>query len=100
MSDDLLVLVCAIPTCRWRPPADMEVSLLEAHFDLEEGHDPANIHLELVAWCRRCNVEMNLDRSEHLHDGRVRHHYSCRACHRRGSCIQTPEKAGGDDDLA
>lgn len=92
MSDDLLVLVCAIPTCRWRAPNDMEITLLEAHFDLEEGHDPDNIRLEMVAWCRRCNVEMNHDRTEQLAGGRVRHHYSCGSCHRRDSVIQQPKE--------
>ncbi len=86
---DLLVLVCAIPTCRWRPPADLEMNLVEAHFDLEDGHDPADVRLELVAWCRRCDLEMRLDRSEVVPAG-IRHHYSCGACHRRGTALQEP----------
>lgn len=92
MSDNLLVLVCAVKTCRWRPPGDLQISLLEAHFDLEEGHDPEQLRLEMVAWCHRCDVEMNFDRTEQLRGGRQRHHYSCAVCHRRDSVAQDPKE--------
>lgn len=90
---DLLVLVCAIPTCRWRPPGDLQQALLAAHFDLEEGHDPNDIRLELVAWCHRCQGEMELFRSQDLGQGRQRHWYNCPTCKRARSVIQDRQGA-------
>lgn len=75
-----LVLVCA--KCRWRPPGDLEMNLVEAHFDIEPDHDPGDIQLELVAWCERCGMEMALDHTEQTRSGVLRHHYSCTACKR------------------
>lgn len=83
---DVLVLVCQ--HCRWRPPNDLQMALVEAHFDMEPGHDPTDIKLDMVAWCHRCNLEMPLDRTEHLHDGRTRYHHSCPRCHRRDTVTQ------------
>lgn len=75
-----LVLVCKL--CRWRPPNDLEMNLVQAHFDLEPDHNPEDIQLELVAWCHRCDLEMPLDRTETLRSGRLRHHHSCPRCRR------------------
>jgi hypothetical protein len=72
-----LSLVCAI--CRWQPPGDLEMNLVESHFDMEPDHDPGNIKLELVALC--CGLEMALDRSEIRTPGWW-HHYTCGKCHR------------------
>lgn len=89
---ELLVLVCnADPEhCRWRPPNDLPMSLVEAHFDLEERHDPNDIRLDMVAWCHHCNGEMKLFRSVELGQGAQRHHYQCPACRRTRSCVQVP----------
>jgi hypothetical protein len=89
---DVLVLVCK--HCRWRPPGGLVMSLVEAHFDLEDGHDPTDIRMDMVAWCHRCGVEMPLDRSEGLRDGRVRYHHSCPRCRRSAVVVQA---AGGGD---
>ncbi len=82
-----LVLCCQI--CRWRPPGDIEMNLVEAHFDLEPDHDPANIRLELVAVC--CDLEMRLDRTERRRSGSLRHHYTCGKC-RRSKTINQEER--------
>lgn len=81
---DLLVLVCnADPArCRWRPPGDLQMALVEAHFDIEDGHDPNNIKLELVAWCHHCDAEMTLFRTQALGPGRARYYYLCPTCRR------------------
>jgi len=78
-----MTLVCKI--CRWHPPGDLIMSLVEAHFDIEPDHDPEDIQMELVAWCRRCQLEMPLDRSETARSGAMRYHHSCQRCHR--SCV-------------
>ena len=89
---DLLVLRCnaAPDRCRWRPPGDLDMRLVQAHFDMEDGHDPEHIRLELVAWCRRCDVEMNLFRSLDLGQGTVRRWYLCGICRRTRSVVQGP----------
>lgn len=87
---DLLVLVCnaAPERCRWRPPNDLQMALVEAHFDLEDGHDPADIRMEMVAWCHHCDAQMNLSHSQDLGQGTQRHHYQCAKCRRTGSVVQ------------
>lgn len=91
---DLLVLRCnaAPDRCRWRPPLDLTMDLVAAHFDLEEAHDPTDIKLELVAWCWRCDVEMDLFRSQDLGQGAERHHYQCPLCRRTRSIVQHPRE--------
>jgi len=86
VTSNVLVLVCGI--CRWRPPGDLEMSLVESHFDLEPDHDPGQIQLEMVAWCHRCDLELALTRNEPLASGAARHHYDCPRCHRSYSVIQ------------
>jgi len=81
-----MVLVCKL--CRWRPPNDLQVTFVEAHFDLEPDHDPTDIRLELVAWCDWCEAEMSHDRTETMASGKVRHHYSCNRCHRSKTVTQ------------
>lgn len=81
---DGLTLVCKI--CRWLPPADLQMNLVQAHFDVEPDHQPEDIQLELVAMCRD-NVEMTLDRTVVMPGGR-RHHYTCPRCHRSRTVIQ------------
>ena len=93
---DLLVLVCAIETCRWRPPNDLVMDLVQAHFDLEDDHDPNNIRLDLVAWCYHCNTEMVLFRSQDLGQGTYRHYYLCRACRRTRNAVQETEPPDQD----
>jgi len=95
-QSDLLVLVCnAVPDrCRWRPPGDLQMDLVAAHFDMEEGHDPANIRLELVAWCSHCDGEMKLFRTTDLEPGWQRHYFQCPTCRRtRWSNQGPPSKA-------
>lgn len=38
---DVLTLVCKV--CRWHPPPGLEMSIVEAHFDVEPDHDPTDI---------------------------------------------------------
>lgn len=82
-----LSLVCRI--CRWVPPEEISVGLLQVHFDLEPDHDPEKIDLELVALCERDGLEMGLDRTVPAPGG-VRHHYSCPRCHRSRVVFQGP----------
>ena len=82
-----LVLCCGI--CRWRPPNDMEMNLVEAHFDMEPDHDPDDIRLELVAIC--CDLEMAFDRTETRQSGGTRHHYSCGKCRKSKVVDQNPQ---------
>lgn len=81
-----LVLVCKI--CRWRPPNDLEMNLVQAHFDIEPDHDPEDLWMELVALCPRCDLEMPIDRSEARHDGTTVHHYTCNGCRRSWTVTQ------------
>lgn len=83
---EVLRLVCRI--CRWRPPDDMEMSIVVAHFDLEPDHDATDIKLELVAVCDRCDLEMPMDRIEPLRDGGSRHRFTCTRCHRSKAVVQ------------
>ena len=82
---ETLVLVCKI--CRWRPPGDLDLDLVRAHFDLEPDHDPTDLQLEMVAWCHRCDAEMAFTRSEPVEGGQ-RHHYDCHRCPRSASVVQ------------
>lgn len=79
---ELLVLRCnaAPDRCRWRPPGDLTMELVAAHFDMEEGHDPEDLKMEMVAWCWRCDVEMYLFRTQDLGQGSERLHYHCELC--------------------
>ncbi len=81
-----LSLVCHV--CRWQPPDDLEMSFVQAHFDVEPDHDPGNIKLELVALC--CGLEMAMARTEPLRSGGQRPHYSCGKCHRSRTVNQDP----------
>lgn len=85
-----LVLVCRI--CRWRPPDDLEMEIVRAHFDLEPDHDPEDIKLELVMICDRCGLEMLLERAEPLRDGGERHHFGCPSCRRTKSVVQRGDR--------
>lgn len=89
---DPMVLVCKI--CRWRPPNDLVMSLVESHFDLEPDHDPENLVMELVAMCDRDQTEMTLDRSEELRSGKNRYYYSCPTCKRSATVDQSQEGGG------
>lgn len=93
---DLLVLVCnaAPERCRWRPPNDLDMRLVQAHFDLEDGHDPEDIRLEMVGWCHHCDTEMALFRSQDLGEGAQRHHFQCPTCRRTRSVVQTAPPGG------
>lgn len=89
-----LILVCKI--CRWRPPEDLEVNLLQAHFDMEPDHDPENITVELVAICDRCDVEMPVERSIPRPSGGTKVYHGCPKCHRTKVVIQNEQKGDGD----
>lgn len=94
---ELLVLRCnaAPDRCRWRPPGDLTMELVAAHFDMEEGHDPNNIRLELVGWCHHCDVEMDVFRRQDLGQGAQRHYYQCQLCRRTRWVDQYPQREGG-----
>ncbi len=77
---DALRLACQI--CRWRPPNDLDMALVQAHFDLEPDHDPNDIRMELVAVCDRCDLEMFFSATLPAPGGRQRHEFECPACHR------------------
>lgn len=81
-----LVLVCR--HCRWRPPGDLEMALVEAHFDMEPDHDPSDIKLELVAICDRCDLEMPLDRIEPRRTGGTKNYFTCTKCRRSKVVLQ------------
>lgn len=83
---DGLVLVCT--HCRWRPPGDLEMSLVEAHFDMEDGHDVEDIRLELVMICDRCDVEMPLERVVPRPTGGTKNYHGCPQCHRTKTVVQ------------
>jgi hypothetical protein len=88
-SDQGLVLVCK--HCRWRPPDDLQMNLVEAHFDIEDGHNPTDIRLEMVAWCRRCDTEMDLNTTVVVvASGNTRRTYSCPSCRRTYVAVQKP----------
>ena len=85
MTTAPLVLVCKI--CRWHAPGNMEMTFIEAHFDIEPDHDPADITLELVAWCQDCDGEMlHVDAEEFTE--LTLHHYLCLRCNRTGTVTQ------------
>lgn len=85
---DVLVLICKI--CRWRPPGDLVMELVRAHFDIEPDHDPLDLQLEMVAWCDRRELEMAHNRSETIAGGQ-RHHYDCPRCHRSAAVFQNAD---------
>lgn len=89
MPADDLVLACRI--CRWRPPGDLEMSLVEAHFDMTDGHDPEDIQLDLVVICDRCDIEMPLERSVPRPRGGTKYYHGCPKCRRTKVVVQNPE---------
>ncbi len=88
-----LVLACQI--CRWRPPNDLEMNLVAAHFDMEPDHDPEDIKLELVMICDRCDLEMPLERTAPRSDGRTSCYHTCGRCHRTKVIVQAERGTGG-----
>lgn len=63
--------------CDYRPPRDITVGVLGAHFDTE--HDGAHPQMELIVLCPRCDGEMPLERE--LTPGR-KYLHTCSRCRR------------------
>jgi len=82
-----LVLVCR--PCRWRPPADTVMEAVKLHFEVE--HDTAEVAMEMVAWCDRCDCEMPLEMTGTTRSGTTVHLHRCPHCHRRYEVRQAPE---------
>lgn len=89
MANGRLELVCQ--HCRWRPPRDLQMELVAAHFDMEDGHDPGQIKMELVAWCNRCDIEMVNERSYNTPKGWQRILWRCNGCRRTHYTNRVPE---------
>lgn len=70
---DGMALTCQL--CGYRPADNLTMGVLAAHFETE--HDTADVRLDLVVICDRCDVVMPLQRTQ----GRKSYH-DCPRCHR------------------
>ena len=78
MSDDLNVpdgFALQCQTCHYRPPENITIAVLAAHFETEHGTD--KVDLDLVALCPRCDRAMRHDFTHGLVD-----HFVCDPCRR------------------
>lgn len=76
MSDPLNVpdgMALACQTCGWRPPVDLVMGVVAAHFETE--HDTTDVRLDLIVLCPHCDLSMPFVYSRNGVD-----HFSCDEC--------------------
>lgn len=67
------------------------MGVVAAHYEIEHPDDTSDtLHMDLAAVCGQCRVEMTLERTEHLRNGQLLHHYQCQVCRRTARFKQDP----------